>query len=205
MSEYVIRALDAVERRMRAPVSLRSTTAWGSAAAGARGSIRERAGPRAKWAARGRSVCREGKRTPPWSSTATPRWRGVNTALRRSFRASITGRNGRPASQGSRPHYRITCIFVDRDYRQKGVAAVAVRGAVDLIAKAGGGVVEGYPHDLRARRCGHSSSTAPRAASSRSSASVTSGQRVRRICVMRIDGFSCESAVTGSRRVTFAG
>jgi GNAT superfamily N-acetyltransferase len=47
------------------------------------------------------------------------------------------------------PAYRITCIFVDRDYRRKGVTAVAIRGALDLIAKAGGGVVEGYPHDLQ--------------------------------------------------------
>ena len=47
------------------------------------------------------------------------------------------------------PDYRITCIFVDRDYRRKGVARMALRGAVDLIAQAGGGVVEGYPHDLQ--------------------------------------------------------
>ena len=45
------------------------------------------------------------------------------------------------------PDYRITCIFVDKKYRRKGVTAVALRGAVDLIAAAGGGVVEGYPHD----------------------------------------------------------
>src|SRR5262249_15824867 len=36
---------------------------------------------------------------------------------------------------GDPPAYRITCIFVDRDYRRKGVAAAAVRGALDLIAK----------------------------------------------------------------------
>jgi hypothetical protein len=34
------------------------------------------------------------------------------------------------------PDYRVTCSFVDRDYRQKGAAGVALRGAVDLIAKA---------------------------------------------------------------------
>ncbi len=45
------------------------------------------------------------------------------------------------------PDYRITCIFVDKRYRRKGVTAIALNGAVDLIAKAGGGVVEGYPHD----------------------------------------------------------
>ena len=46
------------------------------------------------------------------------------------------------------PDYRITCLFVDRRYRRKGMAAVAVRGALALIAKAGGGLVESYPHDL---------------------------------------------------------
>ena len=45
------------------------------------------------------------------------------------------------------PDYRITCIFVDRRYRRGGVAALALRGALDLISQAGGGVVEGYPHD----------------------------------------------------------
>lgn len=46
------------------------------------------------------------------------------------------------------PDYRITCLFVDRRYRRKGMATVAVRGALSLIAAAGGGVVESYPHDL---------------------------------------------------------
>jgi GNAT superfamily N-acetyltransferase len=46
------------------------------------------------------------------------------------------------------PDYRITCLFVDRGYRRKGMAAVAVRGALALIAAAGGGLVESYPHDL---------------------------------------------------------
>lgn len=45
------------------------------------------------------------------------------------------------------PDYRVTCILVERSYRGQGLAAVALRGAVDLIAEAGGGVVEGYPHD----------------------------------------------------------
>ena len=45
------------------------------------------------------------------------------------------------------PDYRITCMFVDKKYRRKGLTAVALRGALDLISQAGGGVVEGYPHD----------------------------------------------------------
>jgi GNAT superfamily N-acetyltransferase len=36
----------------------------------------------------------------------------------------------------SPPDYRITCIFVDRRYRRRGVAALALRGALDLIAEA---------------------------------------------------------------------
>jgi GNAT superfamily N-acetyltransferase len=45
------------------------------------------------------------------------------------------------------PDYRVTCIQVEKAHRGKGLAAVALRGAVELIAQAGGGVVEGYPHD----------------------------------------------------------
>jgi GNAT superfamily N-acetyltransferase len=45
------------------------------------------------------------------------------------------------------PDYRITCIFVDRRYRRQGLSAVALQGALDLIAAAGGGMAEGYPHD----------------------------------------------------------
>jgi hypothetical protein len=41
------------------------------------------------------------------------------------------------------PDYRITCIFVDRRYRRKGLSAFALQGALDLIAEADGGVVEG--------------------------------------------------------------
>lgn len=41
--------------------------------------------------------------------------------------------------------YRITCFFVDRDHRRHGVARTALTGALDLIAAAGGGSVEGYP------------------------------------------------------------
>jgi GNAT superfamily N-acetyltransferase len=50
------------------------------------------------------------------------------------------------------PDYRLTCFFVDTDYRRKGVAAVALRGALDLIAKSGGGLVEGYPQDTQGKR-----------------------------------------------------
>jgi ribosomal protein S18 acetylase RimI-like enzyme len=45
------------------------------------------------------------------------------------------------------PDYRLTCFFVDRDYRRQRVAEAALRGALDLIARAGGGVVESFPQD----------------------------------------------------------
>jgi hypothetical protein len=69
------------------------------------------------------------------------------------------------------PDYRITCIFVDRRYRRKGLSAVALQGALDLISEAGGGVVEGYPHDT----C----STTGRAPSSSGRASRSSAARAR--------------------------
>ena len=60
------------------------------------------------------------------------------------------------------PDYRVTCIFVDKRYRRRGLAEAAFLGAVDLISQAGGGVVEGYPHVPGRRRCPpRSSTTAP--------------------------------------------
>ena len=50
------------------------------------------------------------------------------------------------------PDYRVTCIFVDRRYRRRGLSAVVLDGALRLIGEAGGGVVEGYPHDNQGAR-----------------------------------------------------
>ena len=49
------------------------------------------------------------------------------------------------------PDWRITCFFVDRDYRGKGVAAIALEGALNEIARLGGGTVESYPEDAEGR------------------------------------------------------
>lgn len=40
------------------------------------------------------------------------------------------------------PAWRITCIFVDRKHRGQGLARAALEGALDQIARAGGGLVE---------------------------------------------------------------
>ena len=73
------------------------------------------------------------------------------------------------------PDYRITCLFVDKRYRRKGVTAVALHGALDLIAQAGGGEVEGYPMTPKARGC--RCSTTGRGRSSSAPASTTFGRK----------------------------
>jgi len=50
------------------------------------------------------------------------------------------------------PDYRITCFFVDRAYRRKGVAAAALDGALELIARSGGGIVEAYPQETAGKK-----------------------------------------------------
>lgn len=51
-----------------------------------------------------------------------------------------------------RPDWRITCIFVDKAHRRRGLSALALGGVLDLVAHAGGGVVEGYPQDTPGKR-----------------------------------------------------
>ena len=50
------------------------------------------------------------------------------------------------------PDYRITCFFVDKEYRRKGAAKAALLGALDLIEQAGGETVESYPQDTREQK-----------------------------------------------------
>lgn len=49
------------------------------------------------------------------------------------------------------PDWRITCFFVDKAYRRRGVAAAALRGALQEISQLGGGMVESYPEDTTGR------------------------------------------------------
>lgn len=48
---------------------------------------------------------------------------------------------------GAPPDWRVTCFFVDKGYRRKGVAAAALAGALREISRLGGGTVESYPED----------------------------------------------------------
>jgi GNAT superfamily N-acetyltransferase len=49
------------------------------------------------------------------------------------------------------PDWRITCFFIDRGHRRRGVASAALGGALDEIAQHGGGMVESYPEDATGR------------------------------------------------------
>jgi ribosomal protein S18 acetylase RimI-like enzyme len=44
-----------------------------------------------------------------------------------------------------RPDWRITCFWVDRRHRDQGIARTALEGALEQIARAGGGLVEAIP------------------------------------------------------------
>ena len=46
---------------------------------------------------------------------------------------------------GDEKLWRITCFFVDKDYRGKGVSKLALNAALESIKKQGGGIVEAYP------------------------------------------------------------
>jgi ribosomal protein S18 acetylase RimI-like enzyme len=50
------------------------------------------------------------------------------------------------------PDWRITCFFVDKAARGRGVAEAALGGALGLIAAAGGGVVESMPEEAGGRK-----------------------------------------------------
>ena len=50
------------------------------------------------------------------------------------------------------PDWRITCFFVGKGYRGKGVATAALAGAIEQIRRLGGGRIEGYPEATEGRK-----------------------------------------------------
>jgi GNAT superfamily N-acetyltransferase len=50
------------------------------------------------------------------------------------------------------PDWRITCFFVGRTHRHRGVAEAGLKGALQEIARLGGGRVESYPEDTSGRK-----------------------------------------------------
>ena len=67
--------------------------------------------------------------------------------LKQEFPRIDNGRNYKRLSlkEDSERLWHIACFFVDRDYRKKGVAKIALKAALDSIKAKGGGVVEAYP------------------------------------------------------------
>ena len=83
----------------------------------------------------------DGDRTVAWCEYGTP------DELPR-----INHRKQYEAELDVRPAYRLTCFFVDRDHRRTGMSRLALRGALQLIGEAGGGLVEGYPQDTKGKK-----------------------------------------------------
>lgn len=50
------------------------------------------------------------------------------------------------------PDWRITCFFIDKGTRHRGVANAALAGALDLIVGPGGGTVESCPETVEDRK-----------------------------------------------------
>jgi GNAT superfamily N-acetyltransferase len=64
---------------------------------------------------------------------------------KRAYEAGLDGPD-------DRPDWRITCFYVNKGQRGQGIAAAALAGALDEIARLGGGTVESYPEDTSDRK-----------------------------------------------------
>jgi GNAT superfamily N-acetyltransferase len=64
---------------------------------------------------------------------------------------NINNRKKYDSTAADTPTWRIGCIFTANKHRGRGVARAAVEGALDAIARAGGGVVEAYPEQTADR------------------------------------------------------
>ena len=88
----------------------------------------------------------DGDRVAAWCEYGTPE-ELPNIHHRKDYEAA-----GEPP-----PDCRFTCIFIDKEYRHRGLSHLALRGALDLVARSGGGVVEGYQQDTSGgKRVGNS-------------------------------------------------
>jgi len=87
----------------------------------------------------------DGERAVGWAQYG-PRAELLHIKNRRAYDAGAAAADEAPAD------WRITCFFVDRDYRRQGVGAQALAGALELIGAAGGGRVEGFPEAIEGQK-----------------------------------------------------
>lgn len=65
---------------------------------------------------------------------------------------NVRNRKNYEAGLNELPDWRITCFFVGKGHRKRGVANFALRGALEQIKALGGGVIEAYPEDTDGRK-----------------------------------------------------
>ena len=63
---------------------------------------------------------------------------------------NIKNRKNYEAALDVLPDWRMPCFYVGKGYRKRGVAKLALRAALEEIARLGGGIVEAYPYDTDA-------------------------------------------------------
>lgn len=63
---------------------------------------------------------------------------------------NIKNRKNYEAGFDRPPDWRITCFYVGKGHRKRGIAKIALRAALEEMARLGGGLVEAYPFDTEA-------------------------------------------------------
>ncbi len=69
---------------------------------------------------------------------------------REDFPALARSRVWAPVDE--KPVWSISCFFIQRPYRNRGLSVALLKGAMDYARKQGAKVLEGYPLDLRGQR-----------------------------------------------------
>lgn len=63
---------------------------------------------------------------------------------------NVKNRKNYEAGLDELPDWRLPCFFVGKGCRKRGIAKIALRAALEEIARLGGGTVEAYPYDVEA-------------------------------------------------------
>ena len=74
----------------------------------------------------------------------------VSVAPRTTFPGLATARTLKPPDD--KPVWSVSCLFVRRDWRGRGVSVSLLEAAATFVQKQGGRIVEGYPRDTGAGR-----------------------------------------------------